>query len=164
VARLAALRSRLDLASPVLEQLALLHLLDQLDDLRAHRVGELRRGRDLLLSLLAVHLPDWSVRTPAGGQVLWCALPTPSGSALAAAAADVGLRLTPGARFATDGGLESWVRLPYTLAPEVLEQAVPLIARAWAATAPFAKNAVKTGVSGARTARGADEGADRFVV
>ena len=82
VARLAALRSRQDLASPVLEQLALLHLLDQLDDLRAHRVGELRRGRDLLLSLLAAHLPDWRCARPAGGQVLWCALPAPSASAL----------------------------------------------------------------------------------
>jgi DNA-binding transcriptional MocR family regulator len=132
VARLAALRSRLDLASPVLEQLALLHLLDQLDDLRAHRIGELRRGRDRLLGLLAAHLPDWSARIPAGGQVVWCGLPTPSGSALATAAAAHGLRLTPGARFATDGGLESWVRLPYTLAPEVLERAVPLVAQAWA--------------------------------
>ncbi|WP_426565879.1 PLP-dependent aminotransferase family protein [Angustibacter sp. McL0619] len=135
VSRLAALRSRQDLASPVLEQLALLHLLDRLDDLREHRVGELRRGRDLLLGLLADQLPDWTVRTPAGGQVLWCGLPTPTSGALAQATADLGVRLTPGSRFAADGGLESWVRLPYTLPPDVLEQAVPLVARAWAAVA-----------------------------
>ncbi len=131
VARLAALRSRQDLASPVLEQLAVLHLLEQWDDVRAHRVGELRAGRDLLCALLAEHLPDWQVRRPAGGQVLWCGLPSPVATWLAAAAGDLGVRLTAGSRFAAHGGLESWVRLPYTLAPEDLAAAVPLLAQAW---------------------------------
>ncbi|MFC6008877.1 MocR-like transcription factor YczR [Angustibacter luteus] len=131
VARLAALRSRQDLASPVLEQLALLHLLGELDDLRTYRVDQLRQGRDVLTGLLAAHLPDWRVVRPAGGQVLWCALPAPSASDLAAAAADLGVRLTPGSRFAADGGLESWVRLPFALPVDVLARAVPLVAQAW---------------------------------
>ncbi len=131
VTRLAALRSRHDLASPVLEQLALLHLMADLDEVRAHRVDGLRRGRDLLLALLAEHLPDWQVRVPAGGQVLWCGLPTPSASALAGAAADLGLRITPGSRFAADGSLEAWVRLPCTLTPDALRDVVPLVAQAW---------------------------------
>ncbi len=132
VARLAALRSRQDLASPVLEQLALLHLMGDLDSVRAHRLDELRRGRDQLVGLLAEHLPDWQVRVPAGGQVLWCALPTPSATALASSAADLGVRLTPGSRFAADGSLEQWIRLPYTLAPGELATAVRLLAQAWA--------------------------------
>lgn len=131
VTRLAALRSRQDLASPVLEQLALLHLMADLDAVREHRVAGLRRGRDLLLALLAEHLPSWQVRVPSGGQVLWCGLPTPSASALASAAADLRLRLTPGSRFAADGSLESWVRLPYTLGADTLTAVVPLVAEAW---------------------------------
>jgi DNA-binding transcriptional MocR family regulator len=134
VARLAALRSRQDLASPVLEQLACLHLLDELDSVRQHRVSELRRSRDALVGLVRARLPDWSFRVPQGGQVLWCALPGGSSAALAAAAGDLGVRITPGSRFAADGTLESWVRLPYTRTPEELAVAVPLIARAWAMT------------------------------
>ncbi|GAB3593545.1 PLP-dependent aminotransferase family protein [Angustibacter peucedani] len=133
VARLAALRSRQDLASPVLEQLALLHLMGELDAVRAHRVGELRQRRDLLLSLLAELLPSWQVRVPSGGQVLWCRLPSPSATALAAAAADLGVRLTAGSRFSADGSLEQWVRLPYALPPDSLAVALPLVARAWEA-------------------------------
>jgi DNA-binding transcriptional MocR family regulator len=132
VARLAALRSRVDLAGPVLEQLAVMHLLDVVDDLRAHRVDSLRRSRDALLTLLAQHLPDWWVSAPSGGQVVWCRLPSESSSALAAAAGRIGLRVTPGSRFSAQGALESWVRLPYTHPVDTLERAVPMLARAWA--------------------------------
>jgi DNA-binding transcriptional MocR family regulator len=135
VSALAALRSRHDLAGPVLEQLATGHLLDRLDEVREHQVGRLREGRAALLRLLAEHLPDWRARTPQGGQVLWCRLPLPASSAVAGAAADLGVRVTPGARFAVDGTLEGWLRLPYTRPVEELQRAVPLLAQAWAAVA-----------------------------
>jgi DNA-binding transcriptional MocR family regulator len=66
--------------------------------------------------------------------VLWCELPTASSGALAVAAADRALRVTPGSRFAADGTLESWIRLPFTRPVEELTQAVELLAQAWAAT------------------------------
>lgn len=131
IARLAAVRSRQDIAGPVLEQLACAHLLADVDAVRAHRVDELRRTRDLLIALLSRQLPSWRWRLPAGGQVLWCALPAPRSAALVAAAAELGVRVTAGPRFSVDGTLEGWLRLPFTPSADVLEQAVPLLATAW---------------------------------
>jgi DNA-binding transcriptional MocR family regulator len=132
IRRLAAQRARLDLSSPILEQLAAAHLMDQLATVRAQRAAQLRERRDALVSLLREHLPQWRFLVPAGGQVLWCELPTPSSGALAAAVADRGLRITPGSRFAADGTLESWLRLPYTRPVEDLTRSVAILAAAWA--------------------------------
>jgi DNA-binding transcriptional MocR family regulator len=131
VARLAGLRSRQDLSSPVLEQLACVHLLDQLDDVRRHRVEHLRVQRDGLAALLSQQLPDWRHVVPSGGQVLWCSLPGPWAAALCDAAAERGVRITPGSRFAADGTQASSVRLPFTRPLEELAVAVPLLAEAW---------------------------------
>ena len=162
---LAALRSRHDLAGPVLEQLATAHLLDRLDEVRTHQVTRLRQGRDALLRLLAAHLPDWRAQAPAGGQVLWCRLPQPSSSALAAAAADLGVRVTPGARFAADGTLESWLRLPFTRPIEELERAVPLLAEAWATLHSGATAETRrTGRPGVPPTEAEDDDVSDFVV
>jgi DNA-binding transcriptional MocR family regulator len=131
ISRLAALRSRQDLAGPVLEQLAVAHLLGDLDAVRTHRIDELRRQRDTLVALVRQHLPSWRFDVPSGGQVLWCALPGPWSASLADAAADRGLRITPGSRFSADGTLESSLRLPYTRPAEELEEAVGRLADAW---------------------------------
>jgi DNA-binding transcriptional MocR family regulator len=130
--RLAALRSRQDLGSPTLEQLACRHLLSRLDDVRRHRVIELRTARDHLVRALTDQLPQWRVYPPPGGQVLWCELPAASSGALAAEAGALGLRLTSGSRFAASGSLESWLRLPYTRPVPDLDRAVPLLRQAWA--------------------------------
>jgi DNA-binding transcriptional MocR family regulator len=131
VARLAAVRSRQDLSSPVLEQLACVHLLDDLDAVREHRVRQLRSQRDVLVGLMRRQLPDWRFTVPRGGQVLWCTLPGPRSAAVCDAAAERGLRITPGSRFAADGTLESSLRLPFTRPPDELAAAVPLLADAW---------------------------------
>ncbi|MFL6100180.1 MAG: PLP-dependent aminotransferase family protein [Actinomycetales bacterium] len=131
IRRLAAQRARLDLSSPILEQLAAAHLMDQLGAVRRQRATQLRERRDALASLLRQRLPSWRFQLPAGGQVIWCELPSPSSGALAAAVADHGLRITPGSRFAADGTLESWVRLPYTRPVEDLTRAVDALAAAW---------------------------------
>jgi DNA-binding transcriptional MocR family regulator len=131
VARLAALRSRQDLSSPVLEQLACVHLMDALDAVRTHRAEQLRTQRDALVGLLRRHLPAWRFAVPSGGQVLWCSLPGPWAAAVCDAAGERGLRVTPGSRFAADGTLESWLRLPYTRPVDELAHAVPLLADAW---------------------------------
>jgi DNA-binding transcriptional MocR family regulator len=67
--------------------------------------------------------------------VLWCRLPRPASSALAQAAQAQGVRVSPGPRFAADGTLESWVRLPFTRPAAELELALPALARAWEAVA-----------------------------
>jgi DNA-binding transcriptional MocR family regulator len=131
VARLAAARSRLDLASGVLDQLAGAQLLAQLPDVRDHRVTQLRANRDQLAALVRQRLPQWQARTPRGGLSLWCRLPQPRASELAVTAAGLGLRLSPGSRFAAAALLESWLRLPYTAAADDIDRAVGLLAAAW---------------------------------
>src|SRR5206468_8947624 len=61
VHRLAALRTSIDMGSPVLEQVVAASLVEQLDDIAARRVAELVPQRDALVAALAQHLPEWRV-------------------------------------------------------------------------------------------------------
>lgn len=55
----------------------------------------------------------------------------PRSSALAAAAERRGVLLASGSRFAVDGALERFTRLPFTQPPDVLDHAVKLLGSAW---------------------------------
>jgi aspartate/methionine/tyrosine aminotransferase len=52
---------------------------------------------------------------------------------LALLADQAGVQLVPGSRFGIDGTLERFVRVPYTLPPDQLDDAVGRLAAAWAA-------------------------------
>lgn len=145
VRRLVLARALDDLGSPLMEQLATAHLLAALDGpdgvLPARRAELADRCR-ALTAAIAEHLPGWRVPAPDGGMVLWCTLPTPSSTAIAAAAREVGVTLTPGPRFGADGGLESRLRIPFSRPAAELEAAVRLIAgaRPAGATSPPAES------------------------
>ncbi|GIM96384.1 PLP-dependent aminotransferase family protein [Paractinoplanes toevensis] len=128
VQRLAAIRVGVDMASPVLEQLVGVRLLDQSERIVAARRVELRARRDALIAALREHLPEWTFTVPGGGVMLWAELDGPISSALARAAEDVDVRLAPGPRFGLDGTLERFLRLPFTLPESVLVDAVKRIA------------------------------------
>ena len=122
--RLLSARSALDLGSPVVDQLVVAELLAAPDTVLADRRRELAERRDTMLRALARHCPDWRVRRPAGGLSLWCELDAPVSTRIAVVAQNHGLRLAPGSRFGAQGGFERWLRLPYTQAPDVIEEAV----------------------------------------
>jgi DNA-binding transcriptional MocR family regulator len=128
VDRLVTVRATLDLGTPVLEQLAVAHLLAHRDELLAHRRDEVRRRRAALAAALREHLPSWRFELPAGGFALWCELDAPVSTALAATAGGNGVRLAPGPRFGVDGAFERFVRLPYTLPEDQLRESVARIA------------------------------------
>lgn len=128
IRRLAAGRSGVDLASPVLEQLIAVEAFAELDQILDERRTLARAHRAALTGALRRHLPDWRFDQPAGGLVLWVEMPQPIGTSLMVLARDHGLALTPGPRFATGGLLERYVRLPFTARPAELEAAVALIA------------------------------------
>ncbi|MEN3278914.1 MAG: hypothetical protein V7607_54 [Solirubrobacteraceae bacterium] len=128
VRELAARRADLDMASPVLEQLLAVELFEHWDEVLASRRELLRERRDALLRALATHAPDWRVRRPAGGLSTWVRLGAPIATRLAAVAAGEGVRVTPGPSFSVDGTFEQHLRLPFTLAPEDLEEAVARLA------------------------------------
>lgn len=128
--RLTGARIRLDLGAPVLEQLALTHLLADDAVLVEHR-ARLREQRDRLVDRLTERLPSWSFHRPTGGLALWCRLPLPAASALAAEAERLGVIVTPGAAFAVEGGLERFVRVPWARPVAELDLAVDRLAAAW---------------------------------
>jgi DNA-binding transcriptional MocR family regulator len=131
LATIAALRPSIDMGTPIIEQLAAASLFADADQVLAERRNVLRARRELLLSLLDRHLPDWRPLPGNGGMALWVRLPAPMSSALSAAASRLGLELPPGPRFGIDGTLERFVRIPFTLPDEQLDEAVQLLARAW---------------------------------
>ena len=120
-----------DLGAPVLEQLVLAELLRVSPGLTAERRDDLVAAREALAGALRDRLPEVTFRVPRGGLSLWCELPPdlPS-TALAAAAEDEGLLVAAGPRFAVDGGLDRWARVPHVLPPETMREAVERLARA----------------------------------
>jgi DNA-binding transcriptional MocR family regulator len=70
---------------------------------------------------------------PGGGLAVWCALPRGSAVALADVAERVGVGLTPGPLFAAEGGLDRFVRIPWTRPADELRTAVARLAEAWQA-------------------------------
>ncbi|MGN6523312.1 MAG: PLP-dependent aminotransferase family protein [Actinomycetes bacterium] len=128
VDRLVATRASLDLGTAVIEQLVVAQLLADRDVLLPARRAAVRARRDALADALRHRLPDWRFRVPEGGLALWCELPQPLSTALAAGAAAAGVRLSSGARFGVDGAFERYVRLPYTLAEPDLRAAIDRVA------------------------------------
>ena len=126
-------RLGLDLGAPLLEQLVLTELLTGPDADAPQQRERLRRQRDVLASALRDRLPDWRFRIPAGGLSLWCRLPRPVAAALSIECERRGLVITPGSVFAPDGGLASFVRLPYTRSEADLLAAVDVLHTAWTA-------------------------------
>lgn len=134
--RLSTAAARDQLSGPVLEQLAACHLFDMLDDVVQTQRERLRTQRQALTDALARHLPAWRARVPAGGLVLWCALPGAMSSALAATAENHGLRLAAGPRFGLGQAFEDRLRLPFTQPAEVLEPAVERLSQLAGLVAP----------------------------
>jgi DNA-binding transcriptional MocR family regulator len=125
-------RVSLDLGAPVLEQLVLARLLaDAAPILTANR-ARLREQRDALAAAVGAALPDWRFFLPTGGLALWCRLPATLGTALVTEAERRGVIIAPGPVFAAEGGLDSFVRIPWTRPVDELTEAVSRIADAWA--------------------------------
>lgn len=131
VERLTRARVSLDLGAPVLEQLVLVRLLADPAIVEANRT-RLREQRDALVDAVGSALPQWSFHVPTGGLALWCRLPAPLGTAVAAEAELRGAIVAPGPVFAAEGGLDSFVRIPWSRPPDELRDAVRRLADAWA--------------------------------
>jgi DNA-binding transcriptional MocR family regulator len=133
VQRMVLGRAGVDLGSPVLEQLVLTELLANAEPVLSRRRAEFIECRDSLIAALGQHCPQWHFRVPEGGLALWCDLGSPVSSRLAVIAERHGVRMAPGARFAVNGSLERYARLPYTLPIDRMREAVRRLAHAWAA-------------------------------
>jgi DNA-binding transcriptional MocR family regulator len=144
IAALGRLRTTMDMASPVVEQLAVAQLIDS-DEGLGSRADMLRSRRDHLIGLIDRHLPHWRVESPAGGLSLWAEIPRAEATALAALAESCGVRIAPGPRFGVSGAFERFLRLPFTLPGEQLTAGVERLVEADArlhARAPRGRDAL----------------------
>jgi DNA-binding transcriptional MocR family regulator len=132
VSRILDARGSLDLGAPVLEQLVVCRLLADRSGVLAERRPGLASQRDALAAALRSELPSWRFEVPGGGLSLWCELPSPVGSSLVGVAQRNGVLVVAGSRFSPDGGLESFLRLPYTLDADTLRDAVRRLASSYA--------------------------------
>lgn len=130
LARLAAVRVGVDLASPVLDQLVAVRLLAAADQILPARRAHLADQRNALVEAIRTVLPEWRFTVPDGGVALWAELDAPVSTALARSADDCGVRIAPGPRFGVDGTLERYLRLPFTLPVGELTEAVHRLAAA----------------------------------
>jgi DNA-binding transcriptional MocR family regulator len=130
--RLTRARVSSDLGAPVMEQLALVHVLADADAVLAANRQRLREQRDVLVGAIRERLPEWDFAVPTGGLALWCRLPGPFGTSLAAEAERHGVIVPPGPVFAVEGGLDRFVRIPWSRPPDELVAAVDRLAAAWA--------------------------------
>ncbi|MEV8376378.1 PLP-dependent aminotransferase family protein [Kribbella sp. NPDC056861] len=122
-------RPAIDLGTAVVEQLATANLLDNKLTHRTDAIDQLRLQRDTLQQALHDALPQLEVSTPTGGVSIWAAFPAAISSRLAATAPDHGLTLAAGPRFGIGGAFERHLRLPFTLPPDRLLDAVGKLAR-----------------------------------
>ncbi len=130
--RLTRARLGLDLGAPVMEQLVLTRLITDGGAILDRQRERMREGREALLAMIAGGLPDWRFRRPSGGLAVWCELPAARATALAAEAERLGVVIAPGTAFAPEGGLDRFVRVPWTRPVAELEDAVHRLADAWA--------------------------------
>lgn len=127
----AGVRLTLDLGAPVLEQLVAIELMDDQDAILDQMRARLTAARNRLVRDLRQVLPSWHITVPAGGMALWVRLPEERSGALVTAALAHGLTLASGPNFAPVGGLDRWVRVPYTVAETDLAEVAPRLAAAW---------------------------------
>jgi DNA-binding transcriptional MocR family regulator len=132
VRRLAAARAGLDMGGPALEQLVVARLLAQHDAVTASRRYELTAARDHLLGRIARTFPSWRPSRPGGGLSLWVDLGRPESSRLTGAARRHDVLLAAGPRFGLDGAFERYLRLPFTLRQDRMDEALDRLAAAWA--------------------------------
>ncbi|WP_308466326.1 MocR-like transcription factor YczR [Rathayibacter soli] len=131
IRRLAAVRSGIDLGTPILEQLIVARLLPDAEQIQAERAQRLAAGRDAVEDELARAFPGWDVPRVHGGLAAWVNIGVPMSSALALAARNHGLLITAGPRFGIDGAFERFLRVPITGSADHVQRAVSALTRSW---------------------------------
>lgn len=129
IERLLAVRPSFELGTALLEQCIAVELLADMTALTEHVRTRLRAGRDaaaLGLAGTGLTMPQTN-----GGLSAWVDLGAPISTALSLAAREHGLILPPGPRFTTGGVLERRVRVPITLTPDRMADAMSRFGRAW---------------------------------
>lgn len=133
LAALVQARDTLDLGSPLLEQLAAQWLIEKGETFLPARRKMLAERRNRCGELLREHFPEWRFHEAQGGLSYWIELPGMQATQLAARAETLGINLGTGTRFGLSGAFDRYLRMPFSLDPEALEDALLRIKPLWRA-------------------------------
>lgn len=133
LARLARLKIVADLGTSLIPQAIAARLFSHIDSVKEQRRREMLASLSLATSILQEHLPSWKWSPPPGGPYLWVQLPCPDSQEFAQMALRHGTLITPGISMSVDGSHTSYLRLPYFLDQDVLEEGVMRLKDAWEA-------------------------------
>jgi len=136
IAQLGRLKAVADLGGSLPGQVIASRLLGAYDDIRRSRRPVIAERLELATGLLAEFLPDWSWATPQGGLCLWVRLPYGSATEFAQIALRAGVSIVAGSVASPDGSFDDHIRLPFGHRPEMLEEGIRRLARAWQSYAP----------------------------
>lgn len=129
--RMLSTKTVADLGSPLLDQLVVSRIFENLDQVLADRRAELAPRRDLLCHLLGELLPDWDVQRPGGGLCVWATLPDGNAVEFADAARQHGVVVTPGPSLSVDDGNRRSLRLVFVRPEAAITEGVHRLAAAW---------------------------------
>lgn len=127
VARLAKIKTSVDLSCSVVDQLVAVRLLAGLPGARARRRALLRERLAAAEELLRAQAPGWEWTRPAGGPALWVRVPGADTEAMAQLARRRGVSVVPGSAFSPVDGFRDRLRLPYAHGVEALAAALPTL-------------------------------------
>jgi DNA-binding transcriptional MocR family regulator len=134
--RLARRKVEADLGSGILDQAIAARLLGDFTALQAANAKVLRDRIAHTAALLRDQLPEWTWSRPRGGPALWIKLPCDA-TPFSQLTLRHGVELVPGRAFGRDGSFSDHVRLPFTVDPTVMTEAVGRLAAAWGVREPW---------------------------
>jgi DNA-binding transcriptional MocR family regulator len=131
ITRLGRLKVIADLGTGSLTQAIALQLLQHVDEVKLVRYQQLQFRLALVTTLLREQLPTWTWTPPDGGFFLWVHLPSGDASEFAQIALRFAVVVTPGTVMSVDDSHHQYLRLPFLLAPDILEKGIQRLAQAW---------------------------------
>ena len=134
--RLMKVRSGGDIGGSLPSQALVAALMPDVRRARELRRNHLHASYVHLTSLLQEELPEWAWWPVAGGGSLWVTLPNASALPLAASAAHLGVRFTPGPTFSAFGRQQDRIRLPFANSSADRTEGVRRLAQAWSTLKP----------------------------
>lgn len=132
IGRLARLKARADLGTPLLSQMVSAWLLPHLPEVAAQRVADLHANLDLAEAAVSAELPEFAWSRPDGGVSMWLHMPWGASGPFTELARRHGVAVVPGTLLSPGGHSDASIRLSLTAPPAVLEQGVRRLASAWA--------------------------------
>jgi DNA-binding transcriptional MocR family regulator len=140
IASLTRFKAVCDLGGSLPSQVIAARLFDHFAEVRQRRRRELKQRLQLMEDLLHELLPGWSWERPQGGACLWVRMPHGNATQLAQVALRHGVSIVPGPVASPRSGFGDYVRLPFSLTPEVIEAGLRRLAQAWSAYRPAAES------------------------